>query len=115
MYSRKTHPVEGGAWSNMIQRCYNPNNENYWVNGAAGIGVCSRWRSSPHYFIEDMGPRPAGLSLQRRDIWADYSPENCYWGKRQQRIPDAEILERGLTPDPRNRVEVRKQTGPKPK
>jgi len=33
-------------------------------------------------FIKDMGKRPKGLMLERKDNDAGYSPQNCIWADR---------------------------------
>lgn len=37
----------------FMQRCYNPNNSKYKVNGARGVRVCDRWVKSLSNFLED--------------------------------------------------------------
>lgn len=66
------------SWSHMLQRCYNPNTRQYKWYGALGISVTERWKSF-ELFLGDMGIRPKGYSLDRKDPSKDYSPENCRW------------------------------------
>ena len=71
------------CWKQMHQRCYNPENQSYPYYGGRGIGVCHRW-SSVFNFLEDMGHPPKGMSIDRKDNDADYSPENCHWVDQEE-------------------------------
>jgi hypothetical protein len=53
------------VWRQMLARCYDHNCPNYRWYGARGISVCARWRERFQNFLDDMGPRPNGLSLDR--------------------------------------------------
>jgi hypothetical protein len=66
------------SWSSMIQRCTNPNKDNYPCYGGAGVTVCDRWKSFEN-FLADMGPRPAGTTLGRFWDSGNYEPGNCAW------------------------------------
>lgn len=71
------------VWKQMRQRCLNPNHARYKDYGGRGITVCDRW-SKFQNFLADMGERPEGLSLDRRDNDGPYDPQNCYWATAAQ-------------------------------
>jgi len=66
------------SWRNMIRRCEDPSHTNYKHYGAAGITVCRQWKTF-RAFLKDMGPRPDGHVLDRKDNLRGYCKSNCRW------------------------------------
>lgn len=72
------------SWQSMKQRCSNSNAASYHRYGGRGISVCERWISSFECFLQDMGSRPEGFSLERIDVNKGYSPSNCKWASPKE-------------------------------
>lgn len=70
------------AFSMTKQRCLNPGNRDYPYYGGRGITVCKRWLDSFDNFLADMGVRPPGMTLERKENSKGYSKSNCVWATR---------------------------------
>lgn len=70
-------------WKNMLRRCNETTNPAYPRYGGRGITVCDEWRVFKT-FVDDMGPRPKGWTLERKDNNKGYCNENCVWATRQE-------------------------------
>jgi hypothetical protein len=74
------------SWRAMRTRCLNPASDKYAAYGGRGITVCARWRHFEN-FLADMGERPKGLTLDRRNNEGNYEPANCRWATaKEQRL-----------------------------
>lgn len=74
------------SWSCMIGRCTNTKQRDFDCYGGRGITVCARWQGPLGliHFLEDMGPRPEGKTLDRKNVEGHYAPENCRWSTPTQ-------------------------------
>lgn len=73
------------VWASMVQRCRDHNDKRWSSYGGRGITVCERWANFAN-FLEDMGERPTGLTLDRVDVNGNYSPDNCRWATQSQQM-----------------------------
>lgn len=75
------------TWTMMMRRCGNPEDNRWDRYGGRGIKVCDRWRDVC-LFIEDierdLGPRPKGMTLDRKNNDGDYEPGNVRWATQLQ-------------------------------
>jgi len=81
--SASKHPLYA-TWSAMKYRCYNKKSPLFKHYGGRGIAVCDRWLDDFWVFVEDMGERPEGRSLDRIDNNGIYEPDNCRWATQTQ-------------------------------
>lgn len=78
------HKREYNVWSMMLVRCNDPGHVAYKDYGGRGIKVCERWEADFLNFLEDMGPRPRGMTLDRKDNDLGYFKDNCRWATKDQ-------------------------------
>lgn len=79
---RKT--PEYRSWSMAKMRCTNPANKSYARYGRRGIKMCESWAKSFEQFLSDMGPRPQGTTLGRKDNDGNYQRSNCFWATAEE-------------------------------
>jgi ribosomal protein S27E len=76
----------GHSYHAMRNRCENPNVAAYKDYGGRGIKICKRWLGKRGFinFLEDMGVRPEGKTLDRIRVNGNYTPSNCRWATPKQ-------------------------------
>lgn len=67
----------------MKSRCSNETTEDYKDYGARGIRVCEEWQTFLG-FLNDMGLRPNGTTLDRVNVNGDYTRDNCRWATTKE-------------------------------
>lgn len=83
-----THGMAGTptyrSWQAMIKRCSDLAGNRAHLYVEAGVFVCERWFRFEN-FLEDMGVRPEGASLDRfPDGKGNYEPGNCRWATAKE-------------------------------
>jgi hypothetical protein len=77
---QKQHPLRN-TYDLMKRRCFRSWSAKWERYGGRGITVCADWLGPNGFrnFIESMGPRPTGTSLDRINNDGNYEPGNCRW------------------------------------
>lgn len=65
-------------WYAIRDRCTNEKSRSYPDYGGRGITLCPEWQTFEGFY-RDMGTRPEGMSINRRDNNKGYSKDNCEW------------------------------------
>lgn len=67
-------------WGGIKARCQNPKNSHYDQYGGSGITLCADWQKFPKFkeWAYANGYKDT-LSIERKDPFGNYCPENCTW------------------------------------
>lgn len=81
------HTMHGGinrpsptynTWIALRRRCTVESRDHFEDYGQRGVDYDPRWDDFC-LFLEDMGVRPEGTTLDRIDVDGDYTKDNCRW------------------------------------
>lgn len=94
---------EWHSWSTMIARCTRKTHHAYDLYGGRGIRVCKRWRETKGQgflnFVNDLGPRPFGKTLDRINPQGHYEPTNTRWSDAGvQALNQRRVIWQGCSP-----------------
>jgi len=89
------HPLYK-TYMDIKYRCLNQNCPNYNNYGGRGIEITESWlgRDGFKQFVEDMGPRPIGTTIDRINVDGNYEPSNCRWATAQQQVNNRRIFKK---------------------
>lgn len=87
----QTRSLTWNSWLSMRRRCDDLSSNRYHAYGAVGIKYCERWKDFAA-FLEDMGERPVGTSLDRIDGSQGYSKENCRWASAKMQSRNRSVV-----------------------
>lgn len=81
------------TWQCMKNRCLNRKSSDFNRYGGRGVLMSSRWKSFKN-FLEDMGERPKGATLDRVNNKDGYYKNNCRWAtaKEQSRNTSSNVV-----------------------
>lgn len=86
---RKTHGMYGSRLyhihSSMVQRCTNPNNEDFCNYGGRGIAICKEWLVFENFKEWALtNGYSEKLTIDRIDVNGNYDPFNCRWASSKK-------------------------------
>lgn len=76
----KSNDKTYSSWRKMLCRAHHKYEE--YAEYYKDVSVCERWTNEQFgflNFLEDMGPRPEGMTLNRKNGSKEYNKQNCEW------------------------------------
>lgn len=94
-HNRTTHGMRYtptySSWMSAKDRATNKNSKDFHRYGAVGIGMAERWLKFEN-FLEDMGEKPEGMSIDRINPFKGYEPGNCRWATAKEQARNRKDL-----------------------
>lgn len=91
------------VWKGMKKRCDDSFSKPYKYYGAKGVLVCERWRDFNNFkddmfdsYVEHMDVYGKDTSIERTNVYGDYSPENCRWATMKEQSKNKRKKEKVL-------------------
>lgn len=81
---RQAHRREYNSYISARRRCLEPTDKDYHRYGAVGITFHEPWAKSFQLFVEHIGPRPLGTTIDRIDVTRGYVPGNVRWASPKE-------------------------------
>jgi len=72
------------AYMAMKRRVLGENTKAYQHYYEMGVMICDRWLEDFQNFLDDMGEKPKGMTLDRKNNDLGYCKENCRWATYTQ-------------------------------
>lgn len=89
MYGTPTH----NTWRSMRDRC-KPDHKSY--DNYKHINIDPKWLDNFESFLDDMGERPEGKTLDRKDNSLGYNKDNCRWANLSTQQQNKRVSERNI-------------------
>lgn len=83
------HPLYS-TWRGIKARCNDKNHKAYKHYGGRGIKLCTEWESFD-VFCRDVGDKPVGHTIDRKDPDGDYCAANCQWVTQTEQIKNQRV------------------------